>query len=47
MKKPHEILGISTHPKLSDVKKAYKKLSFHYHPDRHPGEEDMYIVLLS
>lgn len=47
MRKPHDILGVKEHPKFSEVRKAYKELSLKYHPDRHPGEEDKYHVLMS
>lgn len=47
MKQPHVILGVKEHPTWSEVKKACKQLSLKYHPDRHPGEEEKYHVLMA
>ncbi|CDZ16280.1 Chaperone protein DnaJ [Candidatus Johnevansia muelleri] len=35
----YEILGISKHADLTDIKKAYRKLAQKYHPDRNPSKE--------
>ena len=45
MKKPHVILGVKEHPTLSEVRAAYKQLSLKYHPDLHPGEEEIYVLM--
>lgn len=47
MREAHEILGIKEHPTWTEVRKAYKQLSLKYHPDRHPGEEEKYHILMS
>ena len=35
----YKILGVSKTANLTDIKKAYKKLSMKYHPDRPNGDE--------
>lgn len=35
---PYEILGIRVGASEADIKAAYRKLSFKYHPDRNPGD---------
>jgi DnaJ-class molecular chaperone len=35
----YEILGVSNDSNETDIKKAYRKLSLQYHPDRNPSEE--------
>lgn len=42
MAQPYEILGISKNPMWEEVHNAFKKLCVAYHPDMHPGEEEMY-----
>lgn len=42
MAKPYEILGVSKSPVWEEIRTAYKKLCFAYHPDKHPGEEKYY-----
>jgi curved DNA-binding protein CbpA len=39
---PYKILGLSQEddPSRDDIKKAYRKLSARYHPDRNPGNAD-------
>jgi DnaJ-class molecular chaperone len=36
----YELLGIDRNATDDDIKKAYRKLAFLYHPDRHPGNSE-------
>lgn len=42
MAQPWEILKVGKNPTWEEVHKAYLKMSFEYHPDKHPGEEEYY-----
>ena len=42
MKNYYEILGVSKDSTSADVKKAYRKLSFQYHPDKNPNGEERF-----
>ncbi|HSE83464.1 MAG TPA: molecular chaperone DnaJ [Thermodesulfobacteriota bacterium] len=36
----YEILGLTRNSTQDEIKKAYKKLAFEYHPDRNPGDPE-------
>lgn len=42
---PYEILGIPVGTPISDVRKAYRRLSVIYHPDKETGDEKMFVKL--
>jgi len=41
-KKTHyETLGVSRKADLAEIKKAYRKLTLQWHPDKHPGDKEI------
>lgn len=36
----YKILGLQRNASAADIKKAYRKLSLQYHPDKNPGDEE-------
>jgi len=42
---PHEILGIPQTAKKEDIKRAYRRLSMIYHPDKPTGNADKFLKI--
>jgi preprotein translocase subunit Sec63 len=36
----YKILGLKKNATAAEIKKAYRKLSLQYHPDKNPGDEE-------
>ena len=38
--KLYDILGVNNNSSMDDIKKAYKKKAFQYHPDKNPNNPE-------
>lgn len=43
-KGPHEVLGVPKEATATEIKKAYRKLIMHWHPDRNQNREEEALV---
>ncbi|KAH9465246.1 hypothetical protein Pst134EA_013138 [Puccinia striiformis f. sp. tritici] len=43
---PYKILGVSRQAELADIKRAYRKLSKKWHPDKNPNNEEAHQKFL-
>ncbi len=46
-KYPYETLGVDSTASSSDIRKAYRRLSVAFHPDKNPGEEEKALADLA
>lgn len=42
---PYEILGVDENTSLNDTKRAYRKLSLLYHPDKYDGDPEIFVKI--
>ena len=41
----YDVLQVDTNATKDEIKKAYRKLSLQYHPDRDNGDKDEYVKI--
>jgi len=41
----HKILKVKPGATKEDIRKAYKKFAFHFHPDRNKGDEELFLLV--
>ena len=47
MRKYYQILGLTENASIDEIKRSYRKLAFHYHPDRNdsPGAQEKFLLI--
>ena len=47
MRKYYQILGLTENASIEEIKRSYRKLAFHYHPDRNdsPGSQEKFLLI--
>jgi hypothetical protein len=47
MRKYYQILGLTENASIEEIKRSYRKLAFHYHPDRNnsPGAQEKFLLI--
>ena len=43
----YDVLGVNKNASMQDIKKAYRKLSFKYHPDKNNGNDSEQFKIIS
>jgi hypothetical protein len=47
MRKYYQLLGLTENASIDEIKRSYRKLAFHYHPDRNdsPGAQEKFLLI--
>ena len=47
MIKYYQLLGLTENASIDEIKRSYRKLAFHYHPDRNdsPGAQEKFLLI--